>query len=289
MGALTHGAKRALRAFVPLAVRKRAAIWLGGRTWLTPRHWWVTELLRDYAARDPDGYHRFLWAHHLGYAETYEVARRFGAENINETRRLLFADLREHLTGLGMDPQREVHSVFEVGCSIGYLLRFLETNVFPAAESLEGIDIDRHAVRAGSAWLAGQGSKVRITVADMADLDRVVGKRRFDVMLCAGVLMYLHRESAAQVVGAMLRRTGHVLALSGLAHPERDNAELEESGVRARDGTFIHNLDAMVQQAGGRVVRRRWEGARVVDGNTIYFVFAERATTTSGSGREQGT
>ena len=27
----------------------------------------------------------------------------------------------------------------------------------------------------------------------------------------------------------------------------------------------------------GRVVFRRWEGARQVDGNTIYFVFAEPA------------
>jgi hypothetical protein len=87
----------------------------------------------------------------------------------------------------------------------------------------------------------------------------------------------------------MLRRTGHVLALAGLAHPERDNAELEESCVRPQDGTFIHNLDAMVRQSGGRVVRRRWEGARVMDGNTIYFVLAERAPTTSGAGRGQGT
>jgi hypothetical protein len=64
-----------------------------------------------------------------------------------------------------------------------------------------------------------------------------------------------------------------VLVLAGLAHPDQDNATLAASAVRERDGTFIHNLDAMVQDAGGRVVHRRWEGARLLDGNTIYFVF----------------
>ena len=259
---------------VPLSVRQRIARWLGRQAWLAPRHWWVTELLRDQAERDPDAYHRFLWTHHLGYAETYEVPRRFGAANIHQTRHLLFADLRAHLRGRGVDP-RDIRSVFEVGCSMGYLLRFIETDVFPGAHTLAGIDIDRYAIRAGSDWLATQGSKVRVAAGDMADLDQVLGAQRFDVLLCAGVLMYLNRAAAADVVRAMLRHAGRVVALAGLAHPERDNGELEESDVRRRDGTFIHNFDAMVRQGGGRVVARRWEGPRVVDGNTIYFVLAE--------------
>ena len=268
-------AKRLVRAGLPLALRQRLAIWLGGRKWLAARHWWVAELLRDFAARDPDAYHRFLWSHHLGYAETYEIPQRFGAANIHQSRHLLFADIHAYLWKCGVDPARDVESVFEVGCSMGYLLRFIETDVFPGARTLEGIDIDRYAIQAGSAWLGHQGSAVRLAAADMASLDQVLGTRRFDVILCAGVLMYLQYHTAALVVRAMLRHAGRVVALAGLAHPERDNGELEASDVRQRDGTFIHNFDAMVRQGGGRVVARRWEGPRVVDGNTIYFVLAE--------------
>jgi hypothetical protein len=38
---------------------------------------------------------------------------------------------------------------------------------------------------------------------------------------------------------------------------------------------LIHNIDRMIERAGGRVLWRRWEGARKVDGNTIYFLIAE--------------
>ena len=70
--------KRIFRATVPLVVRKRLARLLGRRSWLASRHWWVQELLRDYSDGDPNAYHRFLWAHHLAYAETYEAGLRFG-------------------------------------------------------------------------------------------------------------------------------------------------------------------------------------------------------------------
>ena len=275
MGVVTGSVKHALRSVLPLGLRQQVAVWLGRQRWLASRHWWATELLRDLADRDPDTYHRFLWAHHLGYAESYEVAKRFGAQNINETRRLLFADLRAYYVSRGLDPARDVRSVFEVGCSMGYVLRYVETDVCPGATTLEGIDIDRYAIDVGGAWLAGLGSKARIAVGDMSDLPRVLAGRRFDVVLSAGVLMYLQEAAAAAVVRAMLAGTGRVLVLAGLAHPERDNAQLAASAVRQRDGTFIHNIDAMVRQAGGRVAFRRWEGPRVVDGNTVYFVFAE--------------
>ena len=275
MGVVTGSVKHAVRSVLPLGLRQQVAIWLGRQRWLASRHWWATELLRDLAERDPDAYHRFLWAHHLGYAESYEVAKRFGAQNINETRRLLLTDVRAYYASQGLELARDARSVFDVGCSMGYVLRYIETDVCPGATTLEGIDIDRYAIEVGGGWLAGLGSKVRISVADMSDLPRVLGGRRFDVVLCAGVLMYLQESAAAAVVGAMLAGTGRVLVLAGLAHPERDNAQLSASTVRQRDGTFVHNIDAMVRQAGGRVVYRRWEGARLVDGNTIYFVFAE--------------
>ncbi|HEV8599591.1 MAG TPA: class I SAM-dependent methyltransferase [Gemmatimonadales bacterium] len=248
---------------------------MGRQRWLPDRAWWVLELLRDQAARDPNEFHRFLWTHHLAYAESYEVEQRFGTDQLHASRRLLFDDLKASLRARRIDPAKDIHSVFEVGCSLGYLLRFAETQLFPAAEILEGNDIDAYAVREGTRYLESVGSRVRLHHADMTELDRVMGTRRFDVVLCPGVLMYLREEAAGSVVTSILRHTGRVAAFAGLAHPARDNRELAVAEVRERDGTFIHNIDRLVERAGGRVIFRRWEGARQVDGNTIYFVFAE--------------
>ncbi len=273
-----HRLKRLLLGCVPLAARQMLAVWIGRRRQLTNRYWWVLELLRDYADRNPNDFHRFLWSHHLAYAESYEVQKRFGAERVHPSRRMLLDDLQAWLDGQGIVPACDVRSVLEMGCSLGYLLRHLETGMFRMAEVLEGIDIDAYAIRVGSEYLARQGSRVRLTVADVASLDEMAAGRRYDVTLCAGVLMYLTQDEAGRVVEALLRHTGRVAAFAGLAHPDQDNAELPRSELRQRDGTFIHNLDAMVDQAGGEVIFRRWEGPRMVNGNTIYFVFAAPAT-----------
>ena len=151
--------KAAVRGILPLAARRQLALWLNARPWLSAatRHWWTTELLRDFAERDPDGYHRFLWSHHLAYAESYDAERRFGAGNLNATRRLLFDELRQALDTIAKRPN-DVRSVLEVGCSLGYLLRHLETELFPGATMLDGVDIDARAIAEGSAWLARAGT-----------------------------------------------------------------------------------------------------------------------------------
>ena len=266
-------ARRWVRATVPLWLRRRAAIVVGQQRWLGGRYWWVLELLRDFADRDPNEFHRFLWSHHLAYAETYDVSSRFGAANLHPSRQIFFEGLVGALAVRGIAPAA-VRSVFEAGCSLGYLLRHLETEVFTAATLIEGNDIDRFAVQRGQEHLVELGSKVRLHAADLSDLPAIFGGGRFDVVLAAGVLMYLREADARRMVEVLLRGTGQVLALAGLADPERDNRELAESGRRERDDTFIHNLDRFVT-AGGRVISRRWDGARQVDGNTIYFVFAE--------------
>jgi SAM-dependent methyltransferase len=259
---------------IPLPLRRGLAALVGRQRWIPGRYWWAMELLRDYAERDPNGFHRFLWSHHLAYAESYEVDRRFGPENLHPSRRLLFDDLTRFLRARGVDPATGVRSVFEVGCSLGYLLRHLETEVFPGAERLEGNDIDRYAVAEGNRYLERLRSRVRLTATDMSDLDGLLNGRSYDVVLCAGVLMYLREQDAVSVVRSVLHHTAGTAVFAGLAHPERDNAERGASVVRGRDDTFIHNIDRMVTEAGGTVVFRRWEGARQVDGNTIYFVFA---------------
>ncbi len=271
--------RSAFRRVLPLAWRQRLAIWIGQRKGLSGRQWWVFELLRDQAERDPNAFHRFLWGHHLAYAETYESASRFGPANLHPSRILLLQDLAALADRSGFALAADIDSVFDVGCSLGYVLRHLETSVCPAARTLEGNDVDGHAIRDGSAFLARSGSRIRLHEADVGDLPRVCAGRKFDLFLCAGVLMYL-RESDAQVaVTNILRHTGRLAVFAGLAHPDRDNVELDASAMRERDSTFIHNLDRLVADAGGRVVWRRWEGSRIVGGNSIYFVFAEPAAS----------
>jgi len=269
-----RGAVGLIRLVLPLPVRRRIVTSFGRRAGVPYRHALTRELLRDLAEADPSAWHRFLWTNHLDYAESYDVRQRFGPEGIVPSRRMFFEDLRDYLIGTGIEPERDVASAFEVGCSLGYLLRYLETGLFRSATTLEGIDIDREAVAQGAAYLASIGSRVRVAAADMSGLSSVLGGRTIDVVLCAGVLMYLPEDAARSVVASILQHTSIVAAFAGLAHPSVDNASLAASQVRESDGSFIHNIDAMVQQSGGKVAWRRWEGPLDVDGNTIYFVFA---------------
>lgn len=267
--------KRALASFVisavPLPLRQSGAAWIGRQLWIPGRHWRAARLVSDLAARDPEAYHRFLWSNHLAYAESYEPLLQFGSRRIKPDRRLLFRDIRACLRRDFAAPPA-IRSVLEVGCSVGHLLRYVETEVFPKAVRLDGVDIDRYAVESGNAWLAQQRSKVRLMVGDMTALDAVAGDTAYDCVVCAGVLMYLREAAAARVVRAMLRRTRHLLALTGLAHPEFDNRHLRQSEVRPKDGAYRHNLDALVEAAGGKILFRRWHPTAPAGWNPPYFV-----------------
>lgn len=271
--------KTSLRRVLPLALRKRLAVGIHRCRWIPEqrRGWWSQELIRDFADVDVNAYHKFLWTHHMAYARTYDVDQRFGEDKINETRKMFLRDLERVLAEGQTDPALDVGSVFDVGCSLGYLLRYVEAGLFSEAETLAGIDIDVQAIADGQDYLKRLGSKVRIAAADMEDLGRVLGNDHYDVFFCTGVLMYLQESKAKEVVRVILDHTNRIAAFAGLANQQADNLGMEHSTVRDEDGSFIHNIDAMVTGVGGRVVARRWEGSRLVDGNTIYFVFAKRA------------
>ena len=268
--------KKLIVLLLPLALRKRLAIWVNRQERFAPgdRAYWATELIRDFAERDVNAYHKFLWEHHLAYAETYEVGLRFGFDRFNETRKMLFAELSTRLDEIGVTAADEIESVLEVGSSLGYLLRYMETDVFRNADRLEGIDIDARAISEGARYLETLGSRIKLHCGDMESLDSLVGDAKYDVVLASGVLLYLDRSAASKLVSEMLARTRKVLVITALAHPSEDNARLEHSTQRESDGTWIHNVDRMVVEAGGRVAARRWEGSRIVDGNTIYFLYA---------------
>jgi 2-polyprenyl-3-methyl-5-hydroxy-6-metoxy-1,4-benzoquinol methylase len=279
---LTAATKTLLRHLIPLPARKALAIGLGRRSRLPQREWWTTELLRDYAERDVDGYHRFLWSNHLAYASTYEVAQRFGDDRLHPSRRYLLEMLPEAMAACGLPTAEAVGSVLDVGCSMGYLLHHLERHVFPAAAVLDGIDVDRYATETGAEHLRSRGSRISLRAGDLRELDRMLGGRCYDVTLCAGVLMYLTEADAAEAVRTMLDHTRGMLVLTGPAHPDVDNARLPRSEFRDPDRSLIHNLDSMVQRAGGAVRVRRWEGPRSVGGNTVYFLFCTPAPRAPG-------
>lgn len=267
-----------IRIILPLLLRKLLCLLINRQKFLNDdvKYWWTLELLRDFAEKDSNGYHRFLWTHHLAYASSYEVDVRFGEERMKESRRLFFSDLMNHLTHMGIKPQEAVHSILEVGCSLGYQLRYVETDLFPEAAELSGVDIDKNAIIKGTAYLRNMGSKIQLICDDMGNLGHTLGDKIYDIILCTGVLMYLEEKEASRVVEEMLRHCRVMVAISGPAYADMDNCYLEHSVIRENDGSFIHNFDALVKKSGGLVFARRWEGSRIVDGHTIYFVFAKR-------------
>jgi SAM-dependent methyltransferase len=276
MNSFKSAAKDFARRGMPLSWRKKTCVLMEERKWFDPdtRVWWTRELLRDFEDGDRDGYHRFLWSHHLGYARPYEVEKRFGTENMVLSRKLFFRNLQDVLSSVGMGTG-DVRSVFEVGCSLGYQLRYLETDLFSSAEVLEGNDIDAYAVDQGNAYLKKSRSKVRLFCGDMADLDLLMKGKIYDVVLSTGVLMYLQEKEASRGVKTVLEHC-RFAAFSGLAHPDRDNSLLTGSCIRERDGSLIHNIDSMIKAGGGEVLSRRWEGKKLFEGQTIYFVYAKK-------------
>ena len=283
MRSIKQLSKRTICAILPLPLRKKLVCWLHGQEWLVTPAWWSLELIADWAKSDPDACHRFLWSNHMGYAVSYEIAQRFGHENIHPSRKLLFQELLSYLALQSNMTSDDIQSVFEVGCSMGYLLRYLEEEIFPAASVFEGIDIDRHAIEAGSWHLESMRSIVKISCTDMVELNEFMQDRTYDLTIAPGVLMYLTENAATVVVKAMLTHTTKLMILAGLAHPDTDNGHLEKSTIRESDGSFIHNLDRIAERSGGTVVYRRWDGARNLQGNSIYFLFVVPADPTQAS------
>ncbi|HEV1997625.1 MAG TPA: class I SAM-dependent methyltransferase [Candidatus Dormibacteraeota bacterium] len=228
---------------------------------------WTVAGLRDLADRDNDEFNRFLWSNHLGPAAGFDASWRFepGAE---PSRRAFFTELERQLHALGVDPSHDVGSVLEVGSSLGINLRHLEQGLFSSADTLEGIDIDTDAVRQGSEYLSKLRSRVRLREGDMGRLDDVLQDQRFDIVICTGVLMYATASTAEQVINAMIRHSRHLLAISEPWDP---------SGPHVReDGAHFHDIEALVREAGGRVVGVQHR-PDIHYGVSHQFVFAQRA------------
>ena len=171
---------------LPLQLRQRMAVRIGETSWLPGHSWLAMAMIRDLADVDANSYNRFLWSSHIGYATNYEYANDFGPEHLTATRKMLFEHIVEYLRDNGITPEVQIRSLFEVGCASGFLLRHMETCIFPQATVIEGVDIDATAIETGMAYLTQHDSRIRISCADMADLDSILGENRYDLILCAG-------------------------------------------------------------------------------------------------------
>ncbi len=285
MGRGFTGLKRAILSstgsaapkLAPLRVRKATAKVLNrlpGRQ----KEALILALLHDWASEEPAEYHRFIWSNHLSYARYYDF-RQFAQsratyfERLHPLRVELLDMVAAHLRDQGIAPETDVASLLDVGASLGYLPRYAETTMFPAARRLLGIDIDAYAVAEGVAYLGTVKSSVELEVADIDGLESLVGDECFDVITCTGVLQYLEQDAASKAVGTMLRHASKLLALSGPAYPDVDNATLVRSEVRSYDRSLIHNFDRLITENGGRIVARRWAGREVVEGKSgVYLV-----------------
>ncbi len=265
-----------VRLFLPLFLRQYLALKISKQSWVSSdnRAGWSLELVRDMEKKDVNKFHKFLWSNHIGYADTYEVEQRFGDVNINESRKLLFSDMNKVLSQLEIKCDSEIKSVLDVGCSLGYLLKYMEENIFINTSELHGIDIDAYAIDEGSSYLNAHDSKISLTCHDMEGIIEHFNHKVYDVIFCAGTLLYLDETKAKVLIKKLMQHTGKLLVLTGIASPTSDNSELKKSSIRIRDGSFIHNLDDMVKQGAGKIVFRRWEGKKQLGGNTLYFVFA---------------
>src|SRR5215469_1562012 len=214
-----RGAARFAGKGLPLSVRRALVVFVGRRK-LPGGFEFAMGMLDDLRRRNPDALHRFLWSNHLAYAVTYEIPKRFGASNLHPSRHILFSDMVGHLRSRGLDPCKDIRSIFEIGCSMGYLLRHLETEVFLSATTLYGLDIDTYSIEAGAAHLSSVQSKVKLFAADMTHTDRIMADQIYDVVLCCGVLMYVNEGTAEQVVRTMFSHACHLVAMVCLAPPE---------------------------------------------------------------------
>ncbi len=104
-----------------------------------------------------------------------------------------------------------LHSVLEIGCSVGPNLYNIAKS-FPDAD-VRGIDINSMAVQKGSELLMQEGIlNVKLEVGKAQELERFADKS-FDVVLTDAVLIYISPEDIKQVVKEMLR-IGRVLILN---------------------------------------------------------------------------
>ena len=271
---MIRSAATAMGRILPFEVRRSLVLSRAGRASRAGLEF-ALGMLNDMHRRDAGAFHRFLWSNHLGYAASYEVEERFGASKLNPSRHILLQDIASYLRARGVDPHRNIRSVLDLGCSLGYLLRHVEVDACPSAEVLHGLDIDEYAIKTGTAHLASLQSKVKLFVEDLSATSRFIGGGSYDLILCCGVLMYCNEDSAYETVRTMLSSANHLVGIIALADQTNGGTAMGRSVMRTSDAAFVHDVHQMVQRAGGRVVSSRRIETEVSGSSPSYAILAE--------------
>lgn len=93
---------------------------------------------------------------------------------------------------------RQVQSVMELGCAAGRNLYFLKQR--DPALALYGVDISPEGISHARRYVRGE-----FVVGDLYDLGTVLGERVVDLIFTMGVLIHLHPQTLAGVIGEMRR------------------------------------------------------------------------------------
>jgi hypothetical protein len=88
-------------------------------------------------------------------------------------------------------------------------------------------------------------------------------------MLCCGVLMYVNTSIAEKVARMIFARAVRLVGLICLAPLKGQH------GVRASDGVFVHDMDPLIDKAGGKVLSARWIGTTTSGSSPSHVIIAE--------------
>ena len=248
----------------------RLAIWLNRQPWFT-RDYLAVGLVGDLGLQGSRLF-QFLWKHHfMGYARWYDSEDElFSAEQMappggcSSTTSFPWSGSSACSRRTSGPFSKWMFPRLSAATS-----RSRGVSRMPGAP---GIDIDGPAIRKGTDYLKRHGSKVVLAQGDMEDLDRMLGSRTFDLVFAAGVLISTNRMPPAWC-RASPDKQGAGFRGPGLHRPQQRPARSVRN-LPNHEQQWIHNFAAMVSAAGGRVVRSRWEGAKLFNLQTIHFVFA---------------
>lgn len=122
---------------------------------------------------------------------------------------------------------RPLRSVLDVGCGLGlwgWELKRLRPR-------LRYLGIEPSAPATGRAVRSG----LDVRQGEIADLDRLVGARTFDLVICADVLHYLEDAQVRAAVADLAARTHGLAQLEVLTNAEGVEGDLDDMKLRAPD------------------------------------------------------
>jgi SAM-dependent methyltransferase len=113
--------------------------------------------------------------------------------------------------------ERPLATVLDVGCGVGLWGR----EILRLRPRVEWTGVEPSAAARRAAVVARP-----ILAGSLADLDRLVARRRFDLVLCVDVLHYLPEATIARALPALASRTGGLACLEVLTSADEVEGDL---------------------------------------------------------------